>query len=48
MVAHDSVGHTQSLGLALYRTYAVPTVGRLLADTGEFQLARALPLHEHQ
>ena len=28
---------TQSLGLALYRTYAVPSVGELLAATGEFQ-----------
>jgi hypothetical protein len=27
---------TQSLGLALYRTYAVPSIGRLLAATGEF------------
>jgi uncharacterized protein (DUF2236 family) len=27
----------QSLGLALYRTYAVPRVGELLAATGEFQ-----------
>ena len=27
----------QSLGLALYRTYAVPSVGELLAATGEFQ-----------
>ncbi|WP_042443183.1 oxygenase MpaB family protein [Streptacidiphilus jiangxiensis] len=26
----------QSLGFALYRTYAVPSVGRLLAQTGEF------------
>ncbi|MFY0408823.1 oxygenase MpaB family protein [Solicola sp. PLA-1-18] len=26
----------QALGLALFRTYAVPTIGRLLADTGEF------------
>ncbi|MCW2759339.1 MAG: hypothetical protein JWO46_3085 [Nocardioidaceae bacterium] len=36
------VGHefpwdmTQSLGLALYRTYAVPSIGSLLARTGEF------------
>ena len=28
---------TQSLGLALYRTYAVPSVGELLAATGEFE-----------
>ncbi len=28
---------TQSLGLALYRTYAVPSIGELLAHTGEFQ-----------
>jgi uncharacterized protein (DUF2236 family) len=28
---------TQSLGLALYRTYAVPSIGELLADTGEFE-----------
>jgi uncharacterized protein (DUF2236 family) len=27
---------TQSLGLALYRTYAVPSIGELLARTGEF------------
>jgi len=27
---------TQSLGLALYRTYAVPSIGELLAATGEF------------
>ena len=27
----------QSLGLALYRTYAVPSIGQLLAATGEFQ-----------
>ena len=27
---------TQSLGLALYRTYAVPSIGELLATTGEF------------
>ncbi len=26
----------QSLGLALYRTYAVPSIGQLLAGTGEF------------
>ncbi|GAB2497779.1 oxygenase MpaB family protein [Nocardiopsis aegyptia] len=26
----------QALGLALYRTYAVPSIGRLLADTKEF------------
>src|SRR3954466_9145110 len=36
------VGHefpwdmNQSLGFALFRTYAVPSIGRLLADTGEF------------
>ncbi|MCG6492937.1 oxygenase MpaB family protein [Kitasatospora sp. A2-31] len=29
---------TQSLGFALYRTYAVPSIGRLLARTGEFTL----------
>jgi hypothetical protein len=28
---------TQSLGLALYRTYAVPSIGGLLAQTGEFE-----------
>lgn len=28
---------TQALGLALYRTYAVPSIGELLARTGEFQ-----------
>jgi hypothetical protein len=28
---------TQSLGLALYRTYAVPSIGQLLATTGEFE-----------
>nr|WP_211339820.1 oxygenase MpaB family protein [Solirubrobacter pauli] len=28
---------TQSLGLALYRTYAVPTIGELLSRTGEFE-----------
>jgi len=27
---------SQSLGFALYRTYAVPSIGRLLARTGEF------------
>lgn len=27
---------TQALGLALYRTYAVPSIGALLARTGEF------------
>src|SRR5437763_10635286 len=27
---------TQALGLALYRTYAVPSIGELLARTGEF------------
>src|ERR1700710_2953678 len=26
----------QSLGLALFRTYAVPSIGRLLYETGEF------------
>jgi hypothetical protein len=26
----------QSLGFALFRTYAVPSIGRLLAETGEF------------
>ncbi len=26
----------QALGFALYRTYAVPSIGRLLAGTGEF------------
>src|SRR5580658_10964093 len=26
----------QSLSFALYRTYAVPSIGRLLAETGEF------------
>src|ERR1700755_918304 len=28
---------TQSLGLALYRTYAVPSIGQLLSATGEFE-----------
>src|SRR4051794_31319397 len=28
---------TQALGLALYRTYAVPSIGRLLDRTGEFE-----------
>lgn len=28
--------YTQSLSFALYRTYAVPSIGRLLAGTGEF------------
>ncbi|MFF8774236.1 oxygenase MpaB family protein [Kitasatospora sp. NPDC015120] len=28
--------YVQSLGFALYRTYAVPSIGRLLARTGEF------------
>jgi hypothetical protein len=28
---------TQALGLALYRTYAVPSIGQLLAATGEFE-----------
>ena len=28
---------TQSLGLALYRTYAVPSIGDLLSETGEFE-----------
>jgi len=28
---------TQSLGLALYRTYAVPSIGELLSTTGEFE-----------
>ncbi|NMD56823.1 MULTISPECIES: oxygenase MpaB family protein [Tsukamurella] len=27
---------TQALSFALFRTYAVPSIGRLLADTGEF------------
>ncbi len=31
---------TQSLGLALYRTYAVPSIGGLLAETGEFDPMR--------
>ena len=26
----------QSLSFALYRTYAVPSIGRLLSETGEF------------
>ena len=29
----------QSLSLALFRTYAVPNIGRLLASTGEFETA---------
>jgi len=28
---------TQSLSLALYRTYAVPSIGELLATTREFR-----------
>ena len=28
---------TQALGLALYRTYAVPSIGQLLSRTGEFE-----------
>ncbi|MDA0173899.1 DUF2236 domain-containing protein [Solirubrobacter taibaiensis] len=28
---------TQALGLALYRTYAVPSIGELLSRTGEFE-----------
>ena len=28
---------TQALGLALYRTYAVPSIGELLSATGEFE-----------
>src|SRR4051812_38274552 len=28
---------TQALGLALYRTYAVPSIGGLLGETGEFE-----------
>ena len=31
---------TQALGLALYRTYAVPSIGELLSATGEFEHAR--------
>jgi ER-bound oxygenase mpaB/B'/Rubber oxygenase, catalytic domain len=38
MVAHEFPWDMrQSLGLALYRTYAVPSIGELLAATGEFQ-----------
>jgi hypothetical protein len=38
MAAHEFPWDmTQSLGLALYRTYAVPSIGQLLAATGEFQ-----------
>jgi hypothetical protein len=37
MVAHEFPWDiTQALGLALYRTYAVPSIGGLLASTGEF------------
>jgi len=37
MVAHEFPWDmTQALGLALYRTYAVPRIGELLAATGEF------------
>src|SRR5258708_5324107 len=28
--------YNQSLSFALFRTYAVPSIGRLLAETGEF------------
>ncbi|MFI7008615.1 oxygenase MpaB family protein [Streptomyces sp. NPDC050145] len=35
--AHEFPWDTmQALGFALYRTYAVPSIGRLLRDTGEF------------
>jgi hypothetical protein len=35
--AHEFPWDTmQALGFALYRTYAVPSIGRLLAETGEF------------
>ncbi|MFE1781442.1 DUF2236 domain-containing protein, partial [Streptomyces sp. NPDC059506] len=35
--AHEFPWDTvQALGFALYRTYAVPGIGRLLAGTGEF------------
>ena len=38
MVAHEFPWDmTQSLRLALYRTYALPSIARLLASTGEFQ-----------
>jgi uncharacterized protein (DUF2236 family) len=38
MAAHEFPWDmTQSLGLALYRTYAVPSIGELLAETGEFE-----------
>lgn len=37
MAAHEFPWDvTQALGLALYRTYAVPSIGELLARTGEF------------
>jgi hypothetical protein len=37
MVAHEFPWDmNQSLGLALYRTYAVPSIGELLGRTGEF------------
>src|SRR3954452_8206052 len=38
MVGHEFPWDmTQALGLALYRTYAVPSIGGLLAETGEFE-----------
>jgi len=38
MAAHEFPWDvTQALGLALFRTYAVPSIGELLASTGEFQ-----------
>lgn len=38
MAAHEFPWDmTQALGLALFRTYAVPSIGELLAATGEFQ-----------
>jgi hypothetical protein len=38
MAAHEFPWDmTQALGLALFRTYAVPSIGELLAATGEFE-----------
>ena len=37
LVAHEFPWDmNQSLSFALFRTYAVPSIGRLLAETGEF------------
>jgi hypothetical protein len=38
MAAHEFPWDvTQALGLALFRTFAVPSIGELLASTGEFE-----------